>query len=101
MALEKLREIVTASGSPSGIATTITVIAIIIVFNNSVKNLLSRLNASSSMHPLGIFLVASDGSSINSGGSHVTRFLHPQLIAPAISKRSLIKMATKVKIAHA
>jgi hypothetical protein len=36
LALEKLREMVTANGRPSGIATTITVIAMITVFNNSV-----------------------------------------------------------------
>ena len=40
-ALEKLNEIVTARGRPSGIATTTTVIAIIIVFNTSVHNLFS------------------------------------------------------------
>jgi len=36
LALEKLNEIVTANGRPSGIATTMTVMAMMIVFNNSV-----------------------------------------------------------------
>jgi len=36
LALEKLNEMVTASGSPSGIATTITVIAMITVLSSSV-----------------------------------------------------------------
>lgn len=36
LALEKLNEIVTAKGRPSGIATTTTVIAMMIVLSNSV-----------------------------------------------------------------
>ena len=39
MALEKLKEIVTANGNPSGIATTIIVIDIIIASNNSNQSL--------------------------------------------------------------
>lgn len=39
MALEKLKEIVTAKGNPSGIATTIIVIDIIIASNNSNQSL--------------------------------------------------------------
>lgn len=101
LALEKLSEIVTAKGRPSGIATTITVIAMMIVFNNSVKNLFLKSNTSRGMHPFGIFLVASLGSAINGGGSQEMRFLHPQLMTPEISKMSLIKIATKVKPAHA
>jgi len=39
LALEKDREMVTASGRPSGIATTITVMAMMIVFRRSVYSL--------------------------------------------------------------
>jgi hypothetical protein len=39
LALEKLNDIDTAKGKPSGIATTIIVIDIIIAFNNSNQSL--------------------------------------------------------------
>ena len=45
LAEEKERERVTASGKPSGIATTMIVIAIIIVVSTSFHNLLSMLSS--------------------------------------------------------
>jgi hypothetical protein len=52
LAEEKLKDIVTASGRPSGIATTITVIAIMMVSSKSVHSLFSRVSEkSSSLHP--------------------------------------------------
>jgi len=87
---------VTANGRPSGIATTITVMAMMIVFNSSVKNLFDpELKGFSSSHPW-ITPLASF-----SGASQVTRFLHPQLMTPMSSRLSLIKMAIKVRAAQA
>ena len=55
MALEKLKEIVTAKGSPSGIATTIIVIDIIIASNNSNQSLFYKVKLKFSCSQFGSF----------------------------------------------
>lgn len=84
MALEKLREIVTASGRPSGMAATIIAIAIMIVSKIIFQSLLP----------------------VNESGTHDGEILHevmfsqPHGITSINSKRILISMAKKVKDAH-
>lgn len=87
LALEKLKEMVTASGRPSGIATTIMVIAIMMVFKRSVQSLFFKVKANESFVQPGI-------------SSHLNKLPHPHGTAPPISRPVLKIMAAKVRRAH-
>lgn len=88
LAEEKLREMVTARGSPSGIATTTIVIAIIMVPSKSVQSLFSLVNPNErGTHP--------------STSTQLNMFPHPHGTHPASSIMILIMEATTVSLAQA
>lgn len=83
--LEKLSEIVTASGRPSGIAATIMAMQMMKTSRTSFQNLAPvKLRV---VHP---------GS-----GTQAVMFWHPHGITPTISKSILMRAAPMVRAAHA
>jgi len=85
------REIVTASGRPSGIATTITVIAIMIVSNIWFQNgLVVKLRSK-----FGVTHLSDIG-----GVTQAVRFPHPHGIQSIASNKVLISIARNVRTAH-